>query len=237
MLYEAQTCHLGSDMSCVEILTVLYFDTLRRNDHFIMSKGHGAAALYATLAEKGAFEKEKLATYGQDGTEFLNLVSKEVPGVEFSTGSLGHGLPVAVGLAVAEKQNESPGNIYTLLSDGELQCGTTWESAMFASHNKLNNLYIIIDYNRLQACGWINDVVKVEPIDKKFEAFGCTVREVDGHNTKELIKALNEPSDKPVVIISHTIKGKGIPFAENNNAWHYNNLTEALYTRALEALE
>lgn len=239
MLYRAQTCHLGSDMSCVELLATLYFEVLKKTDHFIMSKGHGAAALYATLAEKGVFDKQLLENYGKEGTEFLNLVSKEVPGVEFSTGSLGHGLPVGVGTALAQKQDENPGRTYVLMSDGELQCGTTWESAMFAAHHHLDNLFVIIDYNKIQACGHIRDICKVEPLTDKWDAFGWEVRTIDGHNLKDIKLALEYPPlypGKPVVVIAHTVKGKGVLFAEGNNDWHYKNLNEKLYTQACEQL-
>lgn len=229
MLYEAQTCHLGSDLSVVEILATLYFKVLRPQDKFVMSKGHGAAALYATLAEKGIIPKEDLKTYGKEGTKYLNLVSKEVDGVEFSTGALGHGLPAALGMAWAMKYDKSDGRVFVLLSDGEVQCGTFWESLLFASHNELKSLYIIIDDNRLQATGYTRDILRVDNFLKKiFENYL-----IDGHDTKKLYKYLTIESEMPKILILNTIKGKGVDFAENNNDWHYNNLNEEQFKRAI----
>ncbi|MAH46469.1 transketolase [Candidatus Pacearchaeota archaeon] len=235
LLYKAQTCHLGSDLSIVEILVALYFNVMTPEDRFILSKGHGAAALYAVLAEKGHFDfKEVMESYGKPDTKFLNLVNSDVPGVEFSTGALGHGLPVAVGLALAKKRWNEPGKVFCLISDGELDCGTTWESALFAAHHKLTNLVLIIDNNRIQACGEKMGIMNVYPIAPKFGAFGWGIWSGDGHDTTALITGMNQPRSLPTVLIADTVKGKGVDFAENNNEWHYNNLNEELYKRAMK---
>lgn len=240
MLYNAQTCHLGSDMSIVELLTVLYFSTLKEEDRFILSKGHGAATLYAVLCEKGFFKEEELRSYGKPDTKFLNLANSEVPGVLFSTGALGHGLPVAVGIALAKKLSDDKGRVFTLLSDGEMQIGTTWESALFASHHKLDNLTVIVDSNKLQACGNTKDILDIEPLKKKFTAFGWDVKTCNGHNIeqiKNVLKFSMGHKNKPSIIIANTIKGKGVSFAEKDNSWHYNNLDNAHYQQAMKENE
>jgi len=230
LLFKHNACHLGSCMSCVEILSALYFEIMEDEDKFIFSKGHAAAALYTVLSEKGIINWDELhEKYYEQGGEYWGLAHHTVPGVILSTGSLGHGLPVACGISLVSK-----GKVYCLLSDGELDAGTTWESALFASHNKLSNLTVLIDYNKLQAFGKTNEVLNLEPLTKKWESFGWDVKEVDGHDFEELVSALENISsdEKPHVIICHTIKGKGISFAENKLEWHYYNLTPELYEKA-----
>ncbi len=240
LLYKHKACHLGSCMSCVEILTVLYFKIMKPEDKFILSKGHAAAVLYTVLSEKGIIDWDELyEKYYEKGHEFWGLVHHTVPGVEFSTGSLGHGLPVACGMALAIKRDESKGKIYCLMSDGEMDSGTTWEGALFAAHHKLDNLVVIVDRNWWQAFGKTEEVLKLEPLKEKWEAFGWAVSEVDGHKFEGLLEAFEKVSfikEKPHIIICRTVKGKGISFAENKMEWHYFNLSQELYERAKKDL-
>jgi len=229
MLYKAQSCHLGSNMSEVEILVALYFKILKPEDIFILSKGWGAAALYATLAEKGIIDKKDLLeNYYTE--KYPGLISDKVKGIVLSTGSAGHGIGVAVGMALANRNRK----VYCLISDGECNCGTTWEAALFAHHHKLENLTVIIDYNKLQAFGKTNKVLQLEPFAHKWKSFGWWVAPVDGHNFDDLIWGFENHTvhKRPKAIIAHTIKGKGIPFAENKLEWHYYNLDEKLYEEA-----
>jgi transketolase len=222
--YKAKSSHIGSSLSIVEILAVLYNRVLKKKDRFILSKGHAALALYCTLFEFKIISQKTLNTFGSNNTLLMNHVSHKVKGVEFSTGSLGHGLPVAVGKALKFKINKESNKVFVLLSDGEMNEGTTWESLMFASHHNLDNLNIIIDYNKIQSMDFVKKVINIEPLKSKLLAFGCNVYEVNGHNTIELNKLLTKKNKKkPRVIIAHTTKGKGISFMENNNLWHYKN--------------
>ncbi|MDD5145571.1 MAG: transketolase [Candidatus Pacebacteria bacterium] len=223
--FEAVAGHIGSSLSCVEILVSLYFKILKRGDVFLFSKASGACALYAVLAEKGIINPKKVSNY----LKRYPLASKEIPGVIWSGGSLGHGFPVAVGLAFADKKRK----VFCLVSDGELDEGTTWESALFANHQNLNNLTVIIDRNMLQACGSTEKIVKLEPLKEKWEAFGWEAKEINGHSFSKLEQALNAKHKKPLVIIAKTIKGKGVSFMENNYEWHYKNLTPELYETAI----
>ena len=236
LLYKHKAPHLGSCMSCIEILVALYFKVLESGDKFILSKGHAAAALYTVLAEKGIINWRQLYDkYYQKEYGYWGLAHHTVPGVIFSTGSLGHGLPVACGMAFAIKQDKKKDKVYCLMSDGEMDCGTTWESALFGAHHKLDNLVVIVDYNKLQAFGRTNEVLNLEPLVEKWKSFGWAVYELDGHNFNELLEVLGKipiVEDKPHVLICHTIKGKGISFAEDKMEWHYYNLTPELYEKA-----
>ena len=220
--YEANSSHIGSCYSIVEILYVLYFLKLKKKDTFILSKGHAALAQYCTLFEKKILSKASLDSYGKNNTTLMGHASHKVKGVEFSTGSLGHGLPYAVGRALGEKINKSKNKIYVLISDGELNEGTTWESLLFASFHKLDNLFIIIDYNKIQSLDFVKKVLKIEPLKKKLISFNCNVSQIDGHNINQIIKSLNSKNNnKPNIIIANTIKGKGVKFMENTILWHY----------------
>ncbi len=226
LTYKAQSSHIGSCLSIVEILVVLYNKVLKKNDRFILSKGHAALALYCTLYEKKIISLKTLDTFGSNKTVLMNHVSHKVKGVEFSTGSLGHGLPIAVGKALKFKINKEKNKVFVLLSDGEMNEGTTWESLLFASHHKLDNLNIIIDYNKIQSMDFVKNVINIEPLKSKLLSFGANVLVVDGHNISKLHKALiKKNKNKPKIIIANTIKGKGISFMENNNLWHYKNPT------------
>ncbi len=222
--YKSKSSHIGSCLSIVEILAVLYKKILKKNDRFILSKGHAALALYCTLFEKKIISSKILNSFGSNKTILMNHVSHKVKGVEFSTGSLGHGLPVAVGKALKFKINKEKNKVFVLLSDGEMNEGTTWESLLFASHHKLDNLTIIIDYNKIQSMDFVKKVINIEPLKFKLQSFGCNIHQIDGHSVSSINRTLiKKNKDKPKIIIAHTIKGKGISFMENNNLWHYKN--------------
>ena len=250
MIYEANEAHIGSSLSCVDVLTVLYFKILRINhnnslddnrDRFILSKGHAAAALYTTLSQRGFFSVDELGKYCQDGERLAGHSTRQcVPGVEVSTGSLGHGLPMGIGMALAAKNDEKEYRTFVLMSDGECDEGSNWEAALFASHHKLDNLIAIIDYNKLQAFGRTNEVLNLEPLKKKWEDFGWEVKEVDGHNFSEIEKELSQvpfEKNKPSLLIAHTVKGKGISFLEDKLLSHYKHFTKEEYELALEELD
>lgn len=234
MVAKAKGGHLGAAFSCIDILTVLYFRILKINlknprdinrDRFILSKGHAANALYVTLAKRGFFKESLLKNFLKDGSIFATHPSSfAIAGVEFLSGSLGHGLCVGVGMAIAAKHNHLKYKVYVLISDGECDEGATWEAILSASHFKLDNLVVIVDYNKIQAFGRVKDVMELEPFKDKWQAFGASVREVDGHNHSQLISALEDApftDNKPNVIIAHTIKGKGVSFMEDSIEWHY----------------
>jgi transketolase len=222
--YKAKSSHIGSCLSIVEILYALYFKILKKKDRFILSKGHAALALYCVLFEKKFISLKTLKTFGLNKTQLMCHVSHKVNGVEFSTGSLGHGLPVAVGKALKFKINKQKNRVFVLLSDGEINEGTTWESLLFASHHRLDNLTVILDYNKIQSMDYVKNVINIEPLGDKFKSFGCDVFQADGHNIFELISAdAKRTKNKPKIIIANTVKGKGVSFMENNNLWHYKN--------------
>ncbi len=232
MVHQGGSSHIGSALSCVDILAVLYSDIMTfqcdkpeysKRDRFILSKGHAGVAVYATLAEVGFFEKEKLKLHYQNGSYFSGHVSHiNIPGVELSTGSLGHGLPVGVGMALAAKLDKSNYRVFVLIGDGELMEGANWEAILFAAHHQVGNLTLIIDRNRLQSIDTTENTVALEPIKDKFQSFNWHVKEVDGHCYNELNQALKKTGkNKPTVVIANTIKGKGVSFMENSVAWHY----------------
>ncbi len=247
MSHEAGVSHIGSALSCVDILTVLYFGIMnidpkkpddKKRDRFIISKSHAISAVYAVLAEAGFFDKKILKTFCQNKTNLPGHASrKSVPGIEVSTGALGHGLPIGVGMALALKKDNEKSRVFVLLSDGECDEGSNWESALFSAHHKLNNLVAVIDYNKLQALGKTNEVLKLEPLKDKWIAFGWDVKEIDGHNYIELEKTLsNLNKEKPNIIIAHTIKGKGVYFMENKLEWHYKSPTKEEYKLAINEI-
>ena len=242
--------HIGSALSIADILAVLYTEILHldpkdpkleQRDRFVLSKGHAGAALYATLAETGFFPVSKLATHYQDGSDLCGHVShKGIPGVEVSTGSLGHGLSLATGMALAAKIDQKKHRIFTLLSDGECDEGSTWEAVLFAAHHHLDNLIAIIDYNKIQSLDTVADTLELEPLADKWRSFGWQVQEVDGHNHQLLqseLSALPLESDCPSVIICHTVKGKGVSFMENTVLWHYRVPRGEEFAAALQELE
>jgi len=247
MVYKAKASHIGSALSIADIVAVLYgnimqFDPLDpsnpNRDRFILSKGHACVALYAALADSGFFPLCDLDTYGADHSKLMNHVSHSVPGVEFSTGSLGHGLPYGVGKALGARIKKMSWRTFVLLGDGEMDEGSNWEALMFAAHHKLNSLVAIIDYNKIQSMDTVSNTLGLEPFSEKLNAFGCVVKEVNGHDHNQLIMAISSHSEsKPLVIIAHTVKGKGVSFMENKVEWHYKNPTDVQLALALAELE
>jgi transketolase len=246
MTHSAKASHVGSGLSCIDILSVLYHSianidpedpTYPDRDRIIISKGHAAAAVYAVLANKGFFSKTELAEYCKNGSRLIGHVTTTVPGVEFSTGSLGHGLPFSVGLALAGQRDHSTRRIFTLLSDGELDEGSNWESALIANHYDLKNLTVIIDRNRLQSLTTTEETIALEPLAAKWEAFGWDVLSVDGHNHEALSESLTTKQQKPTCIIAETTKGKGVPFMENKVLWHYRSPNDDDLAAAFSALK
>lgn len=239
--------HIGSILSIADVLAVLYGSVmhLRKDepkwqdrDRFILSKGHAGAGVYAVLAEMGFISVDKLKTHYQDGSDLSGHVShKGIPGVEFSTGSLGHGLPVASGMALAAKINKDKHIIYVLMSDGECDEGSNWEAALFAPHHKLDNLVVIIDRNKLQSIHSTEDTLSLEPFVDKWRAFGWSVVDIDGHDHEKLINACNfKELGKPLCIVANTIKGKGVSFMEDNVLWHYRSPQKEEYDAAMKEL-
>lgn len=250
MAFISQAGHIGSSLSIADILAVLYSGILKINpkeylnesrDRFILSKGHAVLALYAVLAEKGFFSEEQIENYCKDGSKMPGHASRNsLPGIEVSTGSLGHGLPIACGISLSGKLDSKDYKVFVLMGDGEMDEGTTWEASLFASHHKLDNLTLIIDYNKLQLFGRTNDVLNLEPFRLKLESLGWSVQEVDGHNHSEIEAALSKvpfERQKPSCIIAHTVKGKGVSFMENRLEWHDKKLGKEDYQKALEELK
>jgi transketolase len=248
--FNAYTCHISSSLSCVEILTFLYFKLMKINpknpwdekrDRFILSKGHAVASLYSVLTQRGFFSEKILQSYCKNGSKLPgHSTYRCAPGVETSTGSLGHGLPMSVGIALSGKMDKKEYRVFTMISDGECDEGSNWEAALFASHHKLDNLTVIIDYNNLQAFGKTNEILNLEPLADKWESFGWEVKEIDGHNFKEIEKAFSKipfKKGKPSLLIAHTVKGKGVSFMENKLEWHYYNLDQEKYQKALNDIE
>jgi len=247
MMFDSQTAHLGGCLSCVDILNVLYFKILKIDpqdplaedrDRFLLSKGHGAAALYAALAQRGFFSEEILNGYCQDGGKLPGHSTRGcVPGVEVSTGSLGHGLPMGAGMAIAAKNGGKNYRIFVLMSDGECEEGSVWEAALFAAHHKLDNLVVIVDRNRWQAFGKTEKVLKLEPLEDKWNTFNWYVQRVNGHNFEELEEAFtNLSQEKPNIIIADTIKGKDCPSFEDKLESHYYNLNQQQYEETIKYL-
>lgn len=232
-IHSAGSGHPGGSLSAADIVTALYFHEMnidpkqpkqKDRDKFILSKGHAGPVQYAALAERGYFPKEDILTLRKLGGKFQGHPDmNKVPGIEMSTGSLGQGFAVAGGMAMANKLNRSAGRIYVLLGDGELQEGLVWEAAMSASHNKLDNLVAIVDWNGLQIDGKNEDVMTVAPVDEKFRAFGWNVLCIDGHNFQEITNAFQDAKacqGQPTVIVARTHKGKGVSFMEDQAGWH-----------------
>lgn len=245
MVSKANASHIGTCLSMADLLGVLYGGVLNVDpadpqkpdrDRFILSKGHGAAILYAVLAELGFFPREWLNDYCMDGSLLTGHISHKVPGVEVSTGSLGHGLPVGCGMALAARADRAPWRTFVMLSDGELDEGSNWEAILFAGHHKLDNLVAIVDYNKIQSFGTVKEVLDLEPLASKWKAFNWAVHELDGHDHATIQSAFAkipfEPG-RPNVVIAHTIKGKGVNYMENQLAWHYRAPSGELLVNAL----
>lgn len=239
MIVRSRASHIASSYSIADLLVYLYEKVLKINgkdplnpnrDRFLLSKGWGVSALYAVLADKGFFKKDLLKTYCKDGSKLIGIATRNgIPGIEATTGSMGHGLPLGVGMAIAGRLQKKKYRVFVLMSDGECDEGSTWEAALQAGHHKLDNLIAIIDYNKWQSFGRVKDILDLEPLKEKWEAFKWGVKEIDGHDFSDMRKAfLRIPfaKDKPSLIIAHTTKGKGVSVLENRNEWHYRTPTE-----------
>jgi transketolase len=248
MVFSAKSSHIGGAFSMADILAVLYNDVMRTDpsnpldpsrDRFVLSKGHACTALYAALGLKGFYPLKQLDEFGKNGSRFLSHISHYVPGIEISSGSLGHGLPIATGMAIGAKARKEAWTTYCLLSDGELNEGSNWEAISLAPQLKLDNLVAIIDYNKIQSLGFVKEVIDLEPLAAKFKAFRWRVTEINGHEVQEVfdaLKACEQRSGVPNVIICHTVKGKGVDFIENKLLWHYKSPGEQELKDALAQL-
>jgi transketolase len=234
----AQFAHLGGAMSCADLMTALFFHELTPRDHFLLSKGHAVHALHACLVELGKLDAAELTTCGMPGSRLGGHPTLRAPGVEFATGSLGHALSVGIGIALAEQHRKTDARTVVLMGDGELQEGTVWEAALSAPRFGLPNLLAIVDYNRFQAGGAVDEILPLDPLADKWRAFRWHVRETDGHDMTAVIDAISrEPAaGGPTVVIAHTVKGKGVPGIEGTSRAHYTTLTEEEAARALAAL-
>lgn len=244
---RAKSSHIGGALSMADLLAVLYDDYLKvypnepdhlDRDRFFLSKGHACVALYATLGLKGFYAIEELEKYTQNDSPFVAHTSHYVPGVELSTGSLGHALSVGCGSSLALKRQKRDNKVVVLVSDGELNEGSNWESILFAPQHKLDNLTLIVDYNKIQSFGNVADIIDLAPLADKFQTFNWNVVEIDGHNIKEIKSAFEKKFDneKPKVVIANTIKGKGVDFMENELLWHYRPPNEEQLQNAIKQL-
>jgi len=242
MAHVSKGPHVGSALSCADILAVLYFEIMKiepweQRDLFILSKAHASMALYAALAAKRIMDKNDLSGYYQNGGKLPGHLDKlTAKGVEVSAGALGHGFNIGLGLALGLKKQKNSRQVFVLIGDGESQEGSIWEGALFAPRLALNNLTVIMDYNNLQGYGVTNDICAFEPIGAKWASFGWEVQEIDGHDYQALKTALQKSSEKPRMIIAKTVKGRGVTFMENKLEWHYYIVTDELCEKALEEL-
>lgn len=249
IIYNSKTGHTGGALSSTDIMTALYYNILNVDpshpemidrDRFILSKGHSVEPLWCILADKGFFDKEELKTYSAFGSKLIGHPNNKVAGVEMNTGSLGHGLSVASGMALSAKRSGESYRVFTLMGDGEQAEGSVWEGAMFAAHYKLDNLVGIIDRNSLQISGKTEDVMSLEPFSDKWTAFGWNVMSIDGNDMNELVKVLSKNTiveGKPTLIIANTIKGKGVSFIENQASWHHGAPNPDQYAKAIAELD
>lgn len=246
LIYRAKTGHIGGSLSSADMLTALYYHVMDvekikagdpNRDRFILSKGHSVEGFYSILADRGFFPREELETYAQFHTRLACHPTSKIPGVEVSTGSLGHGLPVAVGMAIALKRDNSSAHVYVVMGDGEQGEGSVWEAAMAGPTYGLDNLTAVVDRNHLQISGNTENVMRLEPLADRYRAFGWNVVCIDGNDFEEIIPALlTRVPGRPTAIISDTVKGKGVSFMENQAAWHHKVPTEEQYQQALEEL-
>lgn len=250
MAFKGQSVHIGCAFSLIEIVAVLYRSVMnlgdrspraKDRDYLVLSKGHGVMALYAAMREMDWLTEEDINNYFKDGTELKGLSESNVPGLEVSSGSLGHGLSVGVGMAFAAKKKKENRKVYCIVGDGEMNEGSMWEAIMFASHFQLDNLVLIVDENKYQAMGTTKEVMDMGSFKQKLDAFGFTTFEADGHNEAELLEKftkLNSTKDgKPKALVASTVKGKGVSFMDGNNIWHYTRLTDEVYAKAVEELK
>jgi transketolase len=249
MAYSGGTVHIGCAFSIVELLAVLYRNHLQfdpsypaspTRDYLVLSKGHGVMTQYACLHELGCLTDDDIARYFKDGSRLKGLADVHIPGVEATTGSLGHGLSVAAGLALAAKLNQTSQTCYALVGDGELNEGAIWEAALFAAHFKLDNLVVMVDKNGFQAMGPTDDVIALGNVEEKFQAFGFDAATIDGHDEEAIHSAYSRMkatrNGRPKAIVANSVKGKGVSFMENNNIWHYTRLTPETHAAAIAEL-
>jgi transketolase len=245
MVHASQSSHIGSALSIADIIAVLYADVLNvfpdRPDHpdrdrFVLGKGHAVSVLYAALARRGFFPLDRLDAFGQTNG-LPGHASRHVPGIEASTGSLGHGLSLAAGMALAGRRANASWHVFALLGDGECTEGSVWEALLFAGHHRLTNLTVIVDHNRLFSCGTEADVIALSPLADKARLMGWDAISVDGHDHAALRAALACPSDRARLIVAETIKGKGVPFMEDTLLWHFKSPSDAQYAEAVAAIE
>lgn len=247
MIYCAKTGHTGGALSATDILATLYYSVMKydvnnpeweERDRFILSKGHSVEPYLAILADLGFIKDKELDTFSQFGTRLIGHPNNKVPGVEMNSGALGHGLSAGVGMAIAAKMDKKDYRVFVLMGDGELAEGSIWEAAMAAAHYKLDNLWAIIDRNRLQISGSTEDVMALEPLKMKWESFGFQVAEIDGHDHEQIDKALNTKSKgKPVLVIANTVKGRGVSYMEGISKWHHGVPEEDMYNKAISELD
>lgn len=248
LIYQAQMGHIGGSLSSTDLLTVLYYGIMNiepknikdpNRDRFILSKGHSVEAYWCILADRVFFPEEELKTFGQFGTRLICHPNNEVPGVEMNTGSLGHGLSLGVGMALAGKRDQADYRVFVLMGDGELAEGSIWEAAMAGAHYQLDNLVGIVDRNKLQISGTTEAVMSIEPLADKWQAFGWNVVEINGNDVQEIYDALSsvpKVPGKPTLVLANTIKGKGVSFIENQAGWHHRVPTPEEYEQALQEL-
>ena len=238
MITRAKTGHTGGAMSCLDVLTCLFYEVMAEKDHFLLSKGHSVEGYWAILADKGFFPKEMLRTFSEAGSPLIGHPNNKVPGVEMSTGALGHGLPVGVGMAIGERRQGHDSRVFVVMGDGEQAEGSVWEAAMAGANYKLDNLFAIIDRNGLQISGNTENVMALEDFAAKWSSFGWEVTELDGNDMQALCDYFHNVRNngKPHCLIMHTVKGKGLPFAENKAEWHHHVPSEEQLAQAYEAL-
>lgn len=249
MAYAGSTVHIGCAFSIIELMTVLYRHHLRYpdnnpraegRDYLILSKGHGVMAQYACMRELGWLNDSHVQNYFKDGSELKGLSDSRVPGLEVTSGSLGHGFSVGVGIAMGLQRKGTDQKVYAIVGDGEINEGPIWEGALVAAHHKMDNLMLIIDKNGFQAMGTTDDVLALGDLSAKFQSFGFETLEVDGHDEKSIDAAVRKlwltGAGKPKALIAHTIKGKGVPFMESDNRWHYTRLNQQTFAEAIDAL-
>jgi transketolase len=248
VIFHAGGGHTGGGLSCLDFLNVLYNRVLNiapdrladpSRDRYVQSKGHSVEALYVVLAQRGFFPAKDLETVGRYRSPYVGHPTRHIPGIEMNTGALGHGLPICVGMALAAKMDGLSYRVFTLLGDGELAEGSNWEAALAAAHYRLDNLIAIVDHNTLQITGYTSEVMSNEPLADKWQAFGWSVRTVDGHDCTELAKVLSAPPSpgKPTLVVANTVKGKGVSFMEHNAKWHHRVPSEQELRAALTELD
>ncbi len=237
MHYQSKVGHLGGNLSCLDILLVLYHTILKPEDVVVLSKGHSAGALYIALWSVGLITDEQLEQFHKDNTLLSgHPPASGIPAIAFATGSLGHGVGLAAGVALGKRLKKSPGRVFCLTSDGEWNEGSNWESLIFIQHQVLNQICLIVDLNGLQGFGSTNEIANLHPLDEKFKVFNMETVTIDGHDAQELNRELDKLSEKPRSIIARTRKGSGVSFMENRMEWHYLPLTEDQYNQAIQEI-